>query len=243
MANIDKPISFVELEIDKGASKDKGLFLYFDQELNTLRITLNEKGDLGVYNLSYVSISSIRVKDVNKDTTRAFGSSNNSQILAKDLLCEVIECLKNENRLNASNFVSTGSYTDIPERYKKSTIGVKNEVITYTNQNSYVPPINKPTFLSVAPLYQAYVPPHKKMKLLVRSTELPTAKELYAMCKKAISVEDGLYKLKVKPLSEEDTQKDTEVQKSYNEYGMYIGDDVDDYGMYNAYNSNRGFMV
>lgn len=208
-----KPIKYVEVTVDKGASKEIGLLLLYEETGDVLRLVLDNVNSTAVFNLRLVTVTNIHIVDCYKSVVRVFNASAGSQKLAKELLCEVLDVLKKENKLNASGFVNISAYTDTPAKYTTKALP---HVPTYTP--------TKPTigFLATIPTYHNYSPPQKKIGIIFRKTELPTAKAMSSMLKKVQAVTANVYKLKVKPLSEDDVEPEQkEDQERFDMYGDY----------------------
>ena len=208
-----KPIKYVEVTVDTGASKEIGLLLLYEETGDVLRLVLDNVNSTAVFNLRLVTVTNIHIVDCYKSVGRVFSSSAGSQKLAKELLCEVLDVLKKENKLNASGFVNISAYTNTPAKYTTKALP---HVSTYTP--------TKPTigFLATIPTYHNYTPPQKKIGIIFRKTELPTAKAMSSMLKKVQAVTANVYKLKVKPLSEDDTEPEIkDDQEQFDMYGDY----------------------
>ena len=209
-----KPLKYVEVTVDKGASKEVGLLLLYEEVGDVLRLVLDNVNSTAVFNLRLVTVTNIHISDFYKSTDRIFNASNGSQKLAKELLCEIIDALKKENKLNASGFVNVASYKDVPDKYAIKAL--PHVPVTYTT--------GKPAtvFLATTPSYPTYNPPQKKIGLIVRKTDLPSTKALASMFKKAQAANTNVYKLKVKPLSEDDVEPEVkDEQEQFDLYGDY----------------------
>lgn len=208
-----RPIKYVEVTVDKGASKETGLLLLYEETGDVLRLVLDNVNSTAVFNLRLVTVTNVHIVDFYKSVDRVFNASNGSQKLAKELLCEVVDVLKKENKLNASGFINISAYTDTPAKYTTKALP---HVTTYTP--------GKPTigFLATIPAYHNYNPPQKKIGIIFRKTELPTTKAMSSMLKKVQAVSANVYKLKVKPLNEEDVEPETEPkEEQFDMYGDY----------------------
>jgi len=214
-----KPLKYVEVTVDKGASKEVGLLLLYEEVGDVLRLVLDNVNSTAVFNLRLVTVTNIHISDFYKSTDRIFNASNGSQKLAKELLCEIIDALKKENKLNASGFVNIASYKDIPDKY---TVKALTHVVTYPHVTNYTPVKPSIDFLATIPTYHNYNPPQKKIGVIFRKSELPTAKAMSSMLKKVKAVTSNVYKLKVKPLSEDDAEPEVkDDQEQFDMYGDY----------------------
>lgn len=208
-----KPLKYVEITVDKGASKEVGLLLLYEEVGDVLRLVLDNVNSTAVFNLRLVTVTNIHITDFYKSTDRVFNSSVGSQKLAKELLCEVLDELKKENKLNASGFVNIASYKDIPDKYTTKALP---HVTTYTPGKPVI------GFLATIPTYHNYNPPQKKIGVIFRKSDLPTDKAMSSMLKKVQAVALNVYKLKVKPLSEDDAEPDPkDEQEQFDMYGDY----------------------
>lgn len=210
-----KPLKYIEITVDKGGSKEVGLLLLYEEAGDVLRLILDNENSTAVFNLRLVTITNILIVDFYKHTNRLFNASETSQKLAKELLCEIVDTLKKENKLNASGFVNIASYKDVSDKY---TIKALPHV------TSHKPAKPSIIFLATIPTYPSYQPLQKKIGIIFRKSELPTTKAMASMLKKVQAVNTNVYKLKVKPLSEEDVEPETkEDQEQYDVYGDYGG--------------------
>lgn len=213
-----KYIKYVEITVDKGTTVETGLFHYYNVAPCILRLVLDNINSIGIYNLQLALITNIRIVDMNKVITdKLFNSTTDSQNLAKELLCEIVLTLKNENKLNSSNFVNISAYKDVPDKY------VSNKTQALITQpmlpTTFVPKIG---FLATLPKYATTFVDHKKICTIFRKSELPTKKALSSMLKKTNSVLQGTYKLKVATLDEQSNTSivdNNDVEDPYDFYG------------------------
>jgi len=220
MSQIFKQLKYVEITVDKGCSKETGLFLNYDGYSNTLRLTLSNMYSVGVYNLNLLLITDISITDEYKSTSRIFTSTTESQKLAKELLCELLNSFKIENRLTATNFINISSYKNIPSKYI-----ISNVLPVTTSINNYTAP--KINFLTALPTN--HVQCNKKIAVIFRKSEMPTKKALLAMFKKVDAVTQNVYKLKIEALNEKEVNKDVcNEEIDTDPYGVY-GEYGDDY--------------
>ena len=205
-----KPIKYIEVSLNKPGTKEKGLFLNYDAVTKMVRLVLDGKNTTGTFSLAFITVSSILVVNVEGLMDSVFNASDGSQKLAIEMLLELSEQLKKENKVNASGFVNIAAYKDVPVKYTKDATIVLPMVRPSTYANNTIIPPPKIGFLTTKPISTATYLPAKKIIIIYRKSELPTSKLLAAMKKKAAAACLNNYKLKAEPLSEEDTDIDVD---------------------------------
>ena len=224
-----KTIDFIEVTLNKRGIKEKGLFLHYDEETRMIRLVTDNNNTTGSFSLTFAPITGILMQDAESAVSTVYNRADGSQKLAIELLLEASHQLKKDNRLNVAGFVNISSYKNIPDKYKKLSVHLPATVNNSTNIIG-APPINQTTvytpkvsFLGSKPAYHANYAPSKKIAIIFRKSELPTAKMLKAMNKRVTAAGLNIYKLKAKPLSEEDVEveKSPEAQDYLNGYNDY----------------------
>jgi hypothetical protein len=231
-------IKHIEITVVHETIHETGLLLHYDPLMRELRL-IREKDTSKLYNLNACRVSTITVVRVDNTTSRFYDQLIPEQKEAQEYIQELILTLKKDGRCNANGYVNLSSYTDVNIKYLRLT-GVGTPplqlpiVIPISNyvSKTYEP---KPLYLENTTAYYkqgGLGNINNKIKVMVRTSDLPTEKFLAAMTKKAEQVALGNFKSKVEALPEKNIEiintpltSEQEEKDMQDFYGSCHGDD------------------
>jgi len=230
---MEKRIKYIEIGIDHAGIKETGLLLHYDQNTKNIKI-VKSHNNVTWFNLDICTICSIVVLKETYLAEKVIFKNEAHQKEAIEEILRLLTELKTENRCDASGYINLSSYVDYPEKYEVQQYKGKddNSGVVDTkrlNENYFpnkVPCKIKPFFLTTTTHYYSVGlgNANNKIRILKRSSELPSEKSLKSMEKKVEQVMLSNYKLKVEPLPE--IAADYVVERTFNQqyyenmYGM-----------------------